>query len=208
MKLWVAALRLQELPIRKEQWKRRNKMEIGIWKCSSIDSTFLGSKITVDSDCSHKIKRCLLLGRKAMTSLYSVLQSRDITLPTKAHPYSQNYGFSSSHVWMWALDHKEAWALKNWCFQIVVLKKLESPFDSMKIKTINPKRNQPWIFIGRTDAEAEAPILSPPDAKSQLTGKDPDAGKYKRQEEKGVTGWDGWMTPWIQWTWVWANSGR
>ena len=75
-------------------------MEIGIWKCSSIDSTFLGSKITVDSDCSHKIKRCLLLGRKAMTNLYSVLQSRDITLPTKAHPYSQSYGFSSSHVWM------------------------------------------------------------------------------------------------------------
>ena len=88
---------------------------------------------------------------------------------------SQSYGFSSSHVWMWELDHKEGWALKNWCFWTVVLEKtLESPLDS-KIKPVNPKGNQPWIFIGRTDAEA--PIIWPPDAKSRLTGKDPDAGK-------------------------------
>ena len=89
---------------------------------------------------------------------------------------------------MWELDHEEGWTLKNWCFWTVVLKRiLKSPLDS-KIKPVNPKGNQPWIFIGRTDAEAEAPILGLPDAKSQLTGKDPDSGKDQRQEEKGMTG--------------------
>ena len=91
---------------------------------------------------------------------------------------SQSYGFSSSHVWMWELDHKEGWAPKNWCFQIVVLEKtLESPLHSKEIKLVNPKGNQLWIFIERNDAEAEAPILWPPDAKNWLIGKDPDAGK-------------------------------
>ena len=101
--------------------------------------------------------------------------------------YSQSYGFSSSHVWLWESDHKEDWVLKNWCFQIVVVEKtLESPLDSKEIKPVNPKGNQPWIFFGRIDAEAEAPILWPPNAKSQLIGKDPDAGgKDWRQEEKG-----------------------
>ena len=94
---------------------------------------------------------------------------------------------SSSHVWMWELDHEEGRVLKNWCFWTVVLEKtLESPLDC-KIKPVNPKGNQPWIFIGRTDAEAEAPILWLPDAKNQLIGKDPDAGKDWRQEEKGTT---------------------
>ena len=88
-------------------------------------------------------------------------------------PYSQSYGFSTSHVQMWELDHKEGWALKNWCFQTVVLEKtLENPLDCKEIKSVNPKGNQPWIFIGRTDAEAEAPIFWPPDAKSQFSGKD------------------------------------
>ena len=101
---------------------------------------------------------------------------------------SQSYGFSSSHVRMWELDHKEGWELKNWCFWIVVLEKiLESPFNSKEIKLVNPKGNQSWIFIGRTDAEVEAPILWPPDAKNWLIGKDPDAGKDWRQEEKGMT---------------------
>ena len=100
-------------------------------------------------------------------------------------PYSQSYGFSSSHVWMWALYHKEGWEQKNWCFWPVVLEKtLGSPLDS-KIKSVNPKRNQPWVFIGRTDAEA--PTLWPPDEKSRLTGKDPDARKDWRQEEKWMT---------------------
>ena len=101
-------------------------------------------------------------------------------------PSSQSYGFSSSHVWMWELDYKENWALKNWCFWTMVLEKtLESPLDSKEIKPVNPKGNQSWIFTGRTDAET--PILWPPDAKSWLTGKDPDAGKDWRREEKGVT---------------------
>ena len=89
---------------------------------------------------------------------------------------------------MWELNHKEGWAPKNWCFETVVLEKtLESPLDCKEIKPVNPKGNQPWIFIGRTDAEAEAPVLWPPDVKSQLTGKDPDAGKDWRQQEKGET---------------------
>ena len=101
---------------------------------------------------------------------------------------SQSYGFSSSHVWMWVLDHKESWVPKNWCFWTVVLDKtLESPMNCKEIKPVNPKGNQSWIFIGRTDAEAEAPILRPPDVKNWLIGKDPDAGKDWRQEEKGMT---------------------
>ena len=95
--------------------------------------------------------------------------------------YSESYGFSSSHIQMWELDHKEGWTLKNWCFQIVVLEKtLESSLDSKVIKPVNPKGNQPWIFIGRTDAEAEALVLWPPDVKILLIGKAPDAGKYWR----------------------------
>ena len=92
-------------------------------------------------------------------------------------PYSQSSGFSSSHVWVWELDHKEGWALQNLYFQTVVLEKiLESPLDCKEIKAVSPKGNQPWIFIGRTDTEAEALILWPPDVKNWLTGKDPDAG--------------------------------
>ena len=111
-------------------------------------------------------------------------------------PSSQSYGFSSSHVWMWELDHKESWALKNWYFWAVVLEKtLESPLDCKEIQPVNPKENQSWIFIGRTDAEAETPILWPPDA-NWLIGKDSDAAKDWRQE-KGMTedemvGWPHW----------------
>ena len=102
--------------------------------------------------------------------------------------YSQSYGFFSSHVWMWKLDHEEGWAQKNLCFQTVMLDKtLERPLDCKEIKPVNPKGNQPWIFIGRTDAEVETPILWPPDAKSWLIGKDPDAGKDWKQEEKRAT---------------------
>ena len=105
---------------------------------------------------------------------------------------SQRYGFSSSHVWMWDLNHKEAWASKNWCFWTVVLEKtLESLLDCKEIQPVHPKGNQSWIFIGRTDAEAESPILWPPDAKSWLVWKDPAVGKDWRQKEKGMMGWDG-----------------
>ena len=109
------------------------------------------------------MKRCLLLEGKAMTNLNSVLKSRDNCFADKGvGPYNQSYDFSSSHVWMSELDHKEGWVPKNWCFWIVVLAKiLKSPLDS---KEINPKGNQPWIFIVRNDAEAEDPILWPPDA--------------------------------------------
>ena len=97
-------------------------------------------------------------------------------------------GFSSNHVWMWELDHKEAWVPKNWCFWTVMLEKiLDIPLDSKEIKPVNPKESQSWIFIGRTDAETEVPILWPPDGKSWLIWKDPDAGKDWRQEEKGTT---------------------
>ena len=100
----------------------------------------------------------------------------------------QSYGFSSSHVQMWELDHKEVWVPKNWCFWIVVLEKtLESPLGCKEITPVHPKGHQFWIFIGRTNAEAETPILWPPDAKNWLIGKDPNAGKDWRQEEKGTT---------------------
>ena len=113
--------------------------------------------------------------------------------------YSQSYGFSSSHAWMCELDYKEGWVLKNWCFRTLVLEKTyESPLDSKEIKLVNPKGNQPWIFIGRTDAKAETPILWPTDAKNWLIGKDLDAGKDWRQEEKGMpedemVGWHHWF---------------
>ena len=101
---------------------------------------------------------------------------------------SQSYDFSSSHVWTWKLNHKESWVPKNWCFWTMVLEKtLESPLDCKEIKPVTPKGNWFWIFIGRTDAEAEAPLLWPSDAKGWLIWKDPDAGKDWRQEEKGMT---------------------
>ena len=122
-----------------------------------------------------------------MTNLDRVFKSIDITLLTKVHLVKAMV-FLSSHVQMWELDRKKGWSLKNWCFRIVVLEKtLESPLDCKEIKPINPKENQSWIFIGRIDAEAEAPILRPPDAKSCLTGKNPDYGKDWGQEEKGMT---------------------
>ena len=167
---------------------------------------FLGSKITENGESSHEIKRHLLLGRKAMTNLDSILKSRDITLTTNIHLVKAMV-FSNSHVWMWELDNKESWVLKNWCFWTVVLEKcLESLLDC-KVKPFNPTENHPWIFIGNIDAETEAPIHWPPDAKSWPFEKDPDAGKDWRQEEKGMTGWDGWMTSPTQWTWVWASFG-
>ena len=128
------------------------------------------------------------------------------------HPsWSQSYGFSSSHVWMWEFDYKESWVPKNWCFWTVVLEKtLESPLDSEEIKPVHPKGNQSWLFIGRTDAEAETPILWPPDVKKWLIGKNLDAGKgilLKVGGEGDERGWDSWMASPTQWTWVWVNSG-
>ena len=112
----------------------------------------------------------------------------DTTEQLNWNELSQAYGFSSSHVWMWELEYKESWVLMNWCFWTLVLEKtLESPLDCKEIQQVHPKGDQSWIFTGRTDAEAETPILWPPDAKSWLIWKDPDAGKDWRQEEKGMT---------------------
>ena len=125
---------------------------------------------------------------------------------------SQNYSFSTRHVWMWQLDYKESWALKNWCFWTVVLEKtLESPLDSKEIQPVHPKGNESWIVIGRTDVEAGTPILWRPDAKSWLIWKDSDAGKIEGRKMEGGEGdnkgWDGWMTSPTLCIWVWASSG-
>ena len=128
----------------------------------------------------------LLSGRKIMANLDSILKSRHYFANKGLS--SQSYSFSSGHVWMWELDYKESWVLKTWFFWAVVLKKtLESPLDCKEIQPVNPKGNQSWIFIGRTDTEAETPILWPPNAKNWLIWKDPDAGKDWRWEEKGIT---------------------
>ena len=166
---------------------------------------FLDSK--VDDDCSHETARHLLLGRKSMTNLHSILKSGDTYFADKG-PYSQSYGFSSNHVWMWELDHKEGWMPKNWCFWTVVLEKtLESPLDCKEIKPVNPKENQSWIFIGRTGAEAETPILWLPDAEP-THWKRPWCWERLKVGEVGDREWDCWMASLTQWMWVWANSRR
>ena len=154
-----------------------------------------GSKITADGDCSHEVKRRMILGRKVMTNLDSILKSRDITLPTKVK------GFSSSHVWMWELDCEESWALKNWCFWTVVLEKnLESPLDYKEIQPVHPKGDQSWVFIGRTDVEAETAVIWPPDSKSWLIWRLWCWERLKAGEERDDRGWDGWIASSMGWT--------
>ena len=158
------------------------------WK--QWQTIFLGNKITAVGDCSHEIKICLLLGEKAKTNLDSILKSIDITLPRKVYIVKTiifpivMYGCEN-------LDHKERWALKNWCFWAVVLETHESLLECKEIKPVSSKENQSWIFIGRTDAEV--PKLWSPDVKSRLIRKDPDAAKDWRLEEKGtedeMVGW-------------------
>ena len=150
----------------------------GNWK-----TIFLGSKITADGDCSHEIKM-LVPWKKSYDKPRQHIKKKDITLPTKI--FIVKVMVSSSHVWIWELDHKEGWALKNWCLWTVVLEKtLESPLDCREIKPVNLKGNQSWIFIGRTDAEVETPILWPPDGKSWLCRKDPDPGKIEGRRRRG-----------------------
>ena len=159
----------------------------------------LGSKLTADVDCSYEVKRHLLLGRKVMTNLDSILKSRDITLATKVHLVKAMvfpgvmYGCES-----WTIKKAEPWridAFELWCWRRV----FKSPLDCKAIQPVHPKGNQSWIVIGRTDAEAETPILWPCDEKNWLLGKDPDAGKDWRCEEKGMTedeitdGWHHWL---------------
>ena len=127
---------------------------------------------------------------------------------TNKGPYSQSYGFSSSHVWMWELDYKESRVPKNWCFWTVVLETLESPLYCKEIQPVHSEGDQPWDFFGRNDAKAETLIFWPPDVKNWLIGKDPNAGKDWKWEEKGTTrGWDGCMASPTWWAWVWVNSG-
>ena len=204
------------MKVKKGKWKSWLKTQLwknwdhGIWSHHFMTNRrgntgnsdplfFLSSNITAEGDFSHEIKRRLFLGRKAMTNLDSILKSRHY-LADKG-PYIQSYGFSSSPVWMWELDHKESWALKNWCFWTVLLEKtLESPLDCKGIQRVNPKGDQSWIFIGRTDAEG--PVLWPPDEKNWLLRTDPDARKDWRQEKEKV------MTEheMVGWTRVWASS--
>ena len=151
-----------------------------------IDFIFLGSKITADSDCSHEIKM-LAPWKKSYDQPRQHIKKQTRYFANK-DPSSQGYGFSSSHVWMWELDHKDSWAMKNWCFWTVVLEKtLESPLGCKEIQSVHPKGNQSWIFIGRTDVETETPILWPPDEKNWLIWNDPDARKDWRWEKKGTT---------------------
>ena len=156
------------------------------------DFIFLGSKITADGNCSHEIKRCLLLGRKAVTNPDSVLKSRDISLLTKVHIVKAKiFSVVMYECESWTkkeAEHQRIEAFELWCWRRLL--------DSKEVKLVNPKGNQPWIFIGKTDAEA--PIFWPPDGKSWLIGKDPDAGKDWGQEEKGTTedevvGWHHWL---------------
>ena len=163
------------------------------WKSNRL---YIGgcSKITANGDCSHEIKRRLLLGRKVMTNLDSILKSRDITLPAKVCLVKAmvfpvvRYGY-------------ESWTIKKaeWCFWTVVLEKtLESPWDCKEIQPVHSKGDQSWVFIGRTDVKAKTPVFWPSDVKSWLIGKDPDAGKDWRWEEKGTTedemaGWHHWL---------------
>ena len=158
----------------------------GVTMETVTDFILLGSKITVDCDYSHEIKRCLLLGRKVMKKPRQHIKKQRHYFANKGLS-SQGYGFFQWPCIVWELDYKESWALKNWCFWTVVLEKtLESPLDWKEIKPFNPKGNQSWIFIGRTDPKAEAPILWPPDAKSLLIWKDSGMlGKIESRRKRG-----------------------
>ena len=150
------------------------------------DFIFGGSIITADGDCSHEIKT-LTPWKESHDQPRNHIKKQRHCFVNKG-PSSQGYGFSSSHVWMWQLDYKESWVPKNWCFWTVMLEKtLESPLDCKEIQPVNPEGEQSWVFIGRTDAEAETPIFWPSDAKSWLIWKDPDAEKDWGWEEKETT---------------------
>ena len=161
------------------------------WGKIESDSIFLGSKIIADGDCSHEIKRRLLLGRKAMNNLDSIFKKQRNHLADKGL-YSQSYGFSISHVWIWVLDHKESWVQNGWHFQTGALEKiLESPLDSKEIKPVNPKGNQPWIFIRRTNSEAKLQYFGHLMWRDDSLEKTLMLGKTEGRREEGIREWDG-----------------
>ena len=157
----------------------------------TVSDFILGSsKITADGDCSHEIKRRLLLGRKVMTNLDSILKSRDIA---NKGPSSQGYSFSSSHVWMWELDYKESWALQNWRFWTVVLEKaLESTLDCKEIQPVHPKGDQSWVFIAwlmlKLKVQYFAHLMRRADSFEKTPWK-----RLRAGEEGNDRRWDGWM---------------
>ena len=167
---------------------------------------FLGSKITADGDCSHEIKRRLLLGRKVMTNLDSILKSRDYFV--NKGPSSQGYGFSSSHVWMWELDYKESWMPKNWRFWTVVLEKtLESPLDCKEIQPVHPKEISPGCSLERLMLKLKLQYFGHLMRRADSFEKTLMLGKIEGRRRRGDRGWDGWMVSPTQWTWVWVDSG-
>ena len=170
------------------------------------DFTLLGSKITADGDFSHEIKRSLLLGRKVMTNLDSILKKQRYYFANKG-PSRQSYGFSSGHVWMWELYYKESWMLKNWCLWTVVSEKtLESPFDDKEIQLVHFKGNQSWIFIGRTDAEAETQYFGHLMWRTDSLDKTLMLTKIEGRRRGGqqrIRWLDGIIN---SWTWVWVSS--
>ena len=163
------------------------------------DFIFGGSKITVDDDCSHEIKRHLLLGRKAMTNLASILKSRDITLSRKIRLVKAMFFPVVLHgCESWAIKKAECWRTGAFFSTMVSEKTLESALDCKEIHPVHPKGDQSWVFIGRTDVEAGTPIFWPLDGKNWLIWKDPDARKDWRREGKGMTenemvGWHHWL---------------
>ena len=169
------------------------------------DFLFLDSKITADADCSHEIRRRLLLGRKSTTNLDSALKSKDITLPTKVC-IVKSIVFPIVMYGMWELDHKEGWATKNWFYGTVVLEKtLENPLDIKEIKPVNPKGNQHWILIGRTDGRSNTLVIW---CKQLTDWKRPWCWERLKAEEEDGRVWDGWIESSIQRTWSWTNSRK
>ena len=173
-----------------------------------MDFIFLGSKITADGDCSHETKICLLLRRKAMTNLDSMLKSRDVTLPTKVCKIKLWF-FQQSCMDVTKKNHKDSWVPKNWCFWSVVLEKtLESPVDCKEIQPVHPNGNQSWIFIGRTDAEAEVYYTLATWCNKLTHYKRPWClERLKAKAEGDERAWDVWMASPTWWTWAWASSG-
>ena len=174
------------------------------WKQGQILFSWV-PKITADGDCSLEIKRHMLLGRKAMTNLDSVLKSKGMTLLTEVHLVKALV--SPVVIWMWELDHKESWVLKNWFWTVVLEKILESPLDCKEIKPVNPQRNLSWIFFGRTCWSWNTNTLATW-CKGLTHWKSPWLwGRLKAGGEGNDRRWDGWMASLTQWTWVWASSG-